>query len=120
MSDRFKIILVKRYKRYRKVTRKGGFHNRKYRPLMVPVMTLLIMGAGARAYVDAHALKDATPSPYFDPLNPNRPRIVEFSPELWARTKLKHPEFADKCDLFERVVVAGDILSEERDIPILP
>lgn len=114
MPPRFKIIIVNRERRFRKVTRKGGIHNRKYRPMLVPVATFLLLGCEAVL----RGVPDAAPSPYCDPSNPSRPRIIEMHEQAWARLIARHPAFAAQCDLFARVaVVRGGVVYVE-DVPL--
>lgn len=69
---------------------------------MVPVGTVLIMGS--LAYERAVACLGEA-GPYWNPKYPTQPRILEFTPELWERTKRANPGFVSRCDLFRRVDV---------------
>lgn len=108
MTARTKIVLVDRWQRYRKQTRKGGIHNRKWRPLMVPVESRLIMGAEA-----ALLASTLSPLPYA--------RVLEFTPKLWAWVQRRYPAFVGKCDVFRRVErldpLFGTVLEDEALTP---
>lgn len=114
MHGRYKIIIVNREQRYRKTTRKGGIHNRKYRPMLQPVQTVVLLGAAALM----RAVPDASPSPYFDPANPMFPRILEMHERTWARLLAKRPSFAARCDLFARVEIVRDGVRCLEDVPV--
>lgn len=106
VSERIKIVLVDRERRYRKVTRKGGIHNRRWRSLMVPVKCFILMGAEAAKRFGAKHPRES----YAD--------VLEFTPKLWAWVQRRRPEFAAKCDVFRRVEkqdpVFGTVTGEER------
>lgn len=114
MNQRYKIIIVDRWQRYRKVTRKGGIHNRKWRPMMVPVQ--ISISIGALAHERAVACSGQA-EPYFNAADPTRPRIMEFTPKLWRLAQKRRPEFAAMCDLFCRVEVMRDGVPWIKDAP---
>jgi len=113
MSHRWKIVIVNRAVRYRKITRKGGIHNRRYRDMLAPVGVMFCLGSRA-----LRGVPDESLSPYFDSANPSRPRIMEMHARTWEQVKEAHPEFAQRCDLFRRVETVRDGMLWLEEVPL--
>lgn len=108
MSElRWKVVLVdrmqfapKRRTKNRRIRKKWRKRPENWKPLMVPVRVVVLMGKHALA---ASTSLDGEPSPYFNEEDPSRPRMLEMHTKLWELTKEKVPEFAKLCDVFRRV-----------------
>lgn len=103
---RTKVVLVDRMQYFRfprskkrRIRAKWRKRAGNYRPLMVPVGTLIICGSeGIKA-----GLPQQHTAPYDNEADPSRPYIIEMHTKLWEKFADEFPEAAANCDLFKRI-----------------
>jgi hypothetical protein len=111
---RYHVVIVDRVQQYRfprskkkRIRNKWKKREQNYRPMMVPVGVSLMMGANAILRSDG--LPEITVSPT---------HYLEMSTDLWCYVAGMHPEFADNCDLFEKVETTIDGVTLHEEVPI--
>jgi hypothetical protein len=97
----------------RRILKKWRKRPENYRPLMVPVGHVILIGALAKS----RAIPSDNPNPYWNEEDPSRPRIMEMHTNLWEKVQSEVPQFAELCDVFRRVETVRNGITWSEDVP---
>jgi hypothetical protein len=125
-EGRFKIVIVDRVKQYRwprskkqRIRNKWRKRAENFRPMMVPVGVNFTLGAEVlRRREDGSRRSNAEMALCADSIRDYYRNVMEVSTDLWCMIAGLYPEFAERCDLFERVKEDQGGLKCDVDVPM--